>query len=325
MAELPATYAELEAMKGQTACAGCATPFQGEVWVCPSCGAPPGRPLRSWNTASAWITAVEWQDDVRVVKRLKDLDDERNCARVEREAQVLSVLASQLPPKTVPELLALARGVLVTRFVAGTNMQVALRRPGPHTARELGAAGRTLAALQGVDWSGIQLRAEPGGLIPDLATVEELVPAWAIEAATKAGDEQPAHPVLVHGDFVPSNWLWDGGQIRLVDFGQFRVGSPEFDPALAWARVRLLGGGLRPVVGRRLSALVARSPWPASGVEWRANALVIITWYDLIRFRSAPPGVRQLRHAALRLAVRRASQELFADYHTGSAMRSEGP
>ena len=155
-------------MKGPRACGGCATPFQEEVSACPSCGAPPGRALRSWNTASSSITAVEWKDGVRVVKRLKDLHDERKCARIEREAEVLSVLASQLPSKTVPELLAVARGVLVTRFVAGANMQEALRRPAPQAARALAAAGRTLAALQGVDWSTLSMRPEPGGLIPTL-------------------------------------------------------------------------------------------------------------------------------------------------------------
>jgi Predicted aminoglycoside phosphotransferase len=261
---------------------------------------------------------------VRVVKRLRDLNNDRDCARIQHEAHVLSVLASQLPSKTVPELLCAARGVVVTRFVTGTNMQEALRRRAPHASRELGAAGRTLAALQGVDWTGLSLRPEPGGLIPDPSTVRELVPAWALEAATEAGDEQPAHPVLVHGDYVPNNWLWDGERICLVDFGQVRVGSPEFDAALAWARLRLLGGGLRPVVGRRLSALLDRPPWPASGVAWRANALVIVTWYDLLRFRTAPPGVRELRLAALRVAVRKASQELFAHHRLGSAVRSDG-
>jgi hypothetical protein len=237
---------------------------------------------------------------------------------------VLSVLASQLPSKTVPDLLAVARGVLVTRFVAGANMQEALRRPAPQAARALAAAGRTLAALQGVDWSTLSMRPEPGGLIPDPETVQKLVPAWALEAAKDAGDEQPPQPVLVHGDYVPSNWLWDGERICLVDFGQLRVGSSEFDPALAWARMRLLGGGLRPAVGRRLSSLVTRPPWPASGVAWRANALVIVTWYDMLRFRTGPPGVRELRLRALRIAVRKATQELFAEHQKGPAVRSEG-
>lgn len=309
-----------ETMKGPGACVGCATPFQGEVSACPACGAPPGRALRSWNTASSSITAVEWKDGVRVVKRLKDLHDERNCARIEREAKVLSVLASQLPSKTVPELLAVARGVLVTRFVAGTNMQEALRRPAPQAARALAAAGRTLVALQGVDWSTLSMRPEPGGLIPDPEAVQEVVPAWALEAAKEAGDEQPTQPVLVHGDYVPSNWLWDGERICLVDFGQLRVGSSEFDPALAWARMRLLGGGLRPAVGRRLSSLVTRPPWPASGVAWRANALVIVTWYDMLRFRTSPRGVRELRLQALRIAVRKATQELFAEHRKSPAL-----
>jgi hypothetical protein len=307
-----------------TACAGCATPLRAGVVACPSCGVPVGRRLWTLDTATAWVTAVRWRDGVRVVKRLRDLDDERNCTRLAREADLLAALAGRLPPQTVPEFAAASRGVLVTSLVAGANMQDAMRRRGGGFSRPLAAAGRTVAALQAVDWTALSLRPERGGLIPDLGTVEYLFPAWALQAAVRAGNEEPVRPVLVHGDCVPSNWLWDGKRICLVDFGQFRIGSSEFDTALAWARLRLFGGGLRPAAGRRLSAAVLAPPWPASGTAWRANALVIIAWYDLLRFRTAPAGVRQLRRVALRTAVRNATQQLLAEHDLGSATHLGG-
>jgi len=111
----------------------------------------------------------------------------------------------------------------------------------------------------------------------------------------------------------------------LIDFGQLRVGSSEFDAALAWARLRLLGGGLRPGLARRLSAVVQRPPWPTAGVAWRANALVIVAWYDLVRFDTAPRGVRDLRRAALRRAVRNAVDDLRAEVEDVEPQAAVGP
>jgi aminoglycoside phosphotransferase (APT) family kinase protein len=252
---------------------------------------------------------VEWADGPRVVKLLKDPDDQWNCARLGREAETLAGLAGRVPAGSVPELLASGRGVVVTRFMPGVTVQELLR-PG-HTGRSLAvaAAGRTVAALHAAR-PVEPPRAEPGGLIPDLEAVEDLFPAWVLEAAIGAGSERSTHPALVHGDCVPSNWLWDGERVCLLDFAQLRFGSPEFDPALAWARLRLLGGGLRNALGRRLSSIVLEPPWPATNVAWLANALVIIAWYDRVRFAAARPGLRQAREAVLRVTVGKAVREL---------------
>lgn len=252
---------------------------------------------------------MEWVDGPRVVKLLKDPDDQSNCARLGQEAEMLADLAGRVPAGSVPELLASGRGVVVTRFVPGVTVQELLR-PG-HTGRSLAvaAAGRTVAALHAAR-PVEPPRAEPGGLIPDLEAVEDLFPAWVLEAAIAAGSEQSTHPVLVHGDCVPSNWLWDGEHVCLLDFAQRRLGSPEFDPALAWARLRLLGGGLRNSLGHRLSSIVLAPPWPATNVAWLANALVIVAWYDRVRFAAARPGPRRAREAVLRVTVGKAVREL---------------
>jgi Phosphotransferase enzyme family len=293
-----------------TACAGCATPLPAAADACPGCSAPVGRQLRTWVSPSAWVTAVEWVDGIRVVKMLKDLDDQGNCARLRREAEALAGLSGRVPPGSVPEVLASGRGVVVTRFVPGVSVQKVLSRRNVDRALPVMAAGRAVAALHAADLLGPRSRSEPGGLIPDLEAVEDLFPAWLLEAAVSAGDERAAHPVLVHGDCVPSNWLWDGERVCLLDFAQLRFGSPEFDPALAWARLRLLGGGLRNDVGRRLSSIVLEPPWPATSVRWLANGLVIIAWYDRVRFAAARRGLRELREAALRVRVREVVREL---------------
>jgi hypothetical protein len=93
-----------------TACAGCTTPLPAAASACPECGAPVGRQLKTWATAIAWVTAVEWMDGIRVVKMLKDLDDQANCARLRREAEALAGLSGRVPPGSVPELLAFGRG-----------------------------------------------------------------------------------------------------------------------------------------------------------------------------------------------------------------------
>jgi hypothetical protein len=171
------------------------------------------------------------------------------------------------------------------------------------------AAGRTVAALHAASPAGPP-GAEPGGLIPNLDAVEDLFPAWVLEAAISAGGERTTHPGLVHGDCVPSNWLWDGDRVCLLDFAQLRFGSPEFDPALAWARLRLLGGGSRNALGRRLASIVLEPPWPATSLAWLANALVIIAWYDRVRFAAARPGLRQAREAVLRVTMGKVVREL---------------
>jgi Phosphotransferase enzyme family len=293
-----------------TACAGCATPLPAAADACPGCSAPVGRQLRTWVSPSAWVTAVEWVDGIRVVKMLKDLDDQGNCARLRREAEALAALSGRVPPGSVPEVLASGRGVVVTRFVPGVSVQRVLSRRNVDRALPVMAAGRAVAALHAADLLGPRSRSEPGGLIPNLEAVEDLFPAWLLEAAVSAGNERAAHPVLVHGDCVPSNWLWDGERVCLLDFAQLRFGSPEFDPALAWARLRLLGGGLRNEVGRRLSSIVLEPPWPATNLRWLANGLVIIAWYDRVRFAAARRGLRQLREAALRVRVREVVREL---------------
>jgi hypothetical protein len=252
---------------------------------------------------------VEWADGPRVVKLLKDPDDQRKRARVGQEAETLAGLAGRVPAGSVPELLAAGRGVVVTRFMPGVSVQELLRAGHPDRWPAVTAAGRTVAALQAA-YPVEPARAEPGGLIPDLEAVEDLFPAWVLEAAVVAGNERSTHPALVHGDCVPSNWLWDGERVCLLDFAQRRLGSPEFDPALAWARLRLLGGGLRNALGRRLSAMVLGPPWPATDAAWMANALVIIAWYDRVRFAAARPGLRRAREAVLRAAVGRAVREL---------------
>jgi Phosphotransferase enzyme family len=292
------------------ACAGCTTPLPAAAEACPGCGAPVGRQLGTWVSPAAWVTAVEWVDGIRVVKMLKDLDDQANCARLRREAEALAGLSGRVPPGSVPEVLASGRGVIVTRFVAGISVQKVLNRRNVDRALPVLAAGRAVAAVHAVDLLGPGSRSEPGGLIPDLEAVEDLFPAWLLEAAVSAGDERAAHPVLVHGDCVPSNWLWDGERVCLLDFAQLRFGSPEFDPALAWARLRLLGGGFRNELGRRLSSIVLEPPWPATSVRWLANGLVIIAWYDRVRFAAARRGLRELREAALRVRVREVVQEL---------------
>lgn len=118
--------------------------------------------------------------------------------------------------------------------------------------------------------------------------------------------------------------MWNGRQVCLIDFDQLRVGSAQADPALAWARLRLLGGGVRPLAARRYARVIEAAPWPASGFEWRVNALVIVAWYDLLRFEDARPVVRNVRRAALRAGVGSALRDLVGDRRASTRTESAG-
>jgi hypothetical protein len=294
------------------ACAGCATPLRPQATVCPVCGAPVGRGLATWRSASAWVTAVAWPGGTRVVKVLKNADDERGRTRIHREATVLASISSRVPPELVPEVVAAGPGVVVTRLAAGVTAQHILRRPTVDLDDLLSTAGHAVQALQAVDTACIPpLPPPPRGAFDPPSVVGSLFPGWALDAALAATRQPPPRSVLVHGDYVPTNWIWNGRRLCVVDFEEVMTnGSPEYDSALAWARLRLMGAGLQQPLGRRLSAVVLRPPWPVAGVASRANALVIVAMYDWLRIKSIRRPLRDLRLAALRSAVRQAVREL---------------
>jgi hypothetical protein len=294
------------------ACAGCATPLPPHAAVCPVCRAPVGRELAAWHSASAFVTAVAWPGGPRVVKVLRNADDERARTRIQRETTVLASISSRLPPELVPEVVAASPGVVVTRLVAGVNVQRILRRPTVDLDALLSAAGHAVRALQAVDTACVPpLPPRPRGVFDPPSVVGSLFPSWVLEAALAARRQPPLRSTLAHGDYVPTNWIWNGRRLSLVDFEEVMTnGSPEYDSALAWARLRLLGAGLQQRLGRRLSGAVLRPPWPPAGVASRANALVIVAMYDWLRIKSIRRPIRDVRLAALRTAVRQVVREL---------------
>jgi len=148
----------------------------------------------------------------------------------------------------------------------------------------------------------------PTALDGDLLTAKDLLPTWLISEA-KAAVREGNHSTFIHGDFVPTNWLWDGHRVGILDFEWARMGSPEEDIAMAWARLRLAGIE-RGLVSDRLASEVLRYWRPSPSVHWRAYALVRTVAIIVNRMRARPDPIRRIEMRLLRHSLDRVSANL---------------
>jgi aminoglycoside phosphotransferase (APT) family kinase protein len=140
------------------------------------------------------------------------------------------------------------------------------------------------------DVSSIRARASRFPLVvPELAAeVEHLLKR--VEA--RAESYRPVDASFLHGDYKPSQLLWDGEHLTLVDFDRAALGDPSIDVGNFMAQMRkeaLLNNApqLRRLADAFLSAYQA-----AGGAAGIAPSARFIECLSLVRL-----AVRQFRHA----------------------------
>jgi len=133
--------------------------------------------------------------------------------------------------------------------------------PGPHNAwRGVALRARDKVTRKAVDDLGPLIRAD------------EALAAWEAALGAPAWD---GAPVWLHGDLMPSNLLFDGGDlVGVIDFGCMGAGDPACDLIPAW---NLLTGDAREAF--RQAAGVDAATW-ARGRGWALSvALVQLPYY----------------------------------------------
>lgn len=179
--------------------------------------------------------------------------------------------------------------VLLTEPVAGLHLS------GLHDVQldaALHALGRATAALHGLppphelprfDGFGAGPRAEAVRQL-SLARPEVAARVEAVVAGLSATEPPESDSVWLHGDLNALNWLFDGDDVRLIDFDQARLGPPAADlgGVLAWLRAKTIEGQWTPRRERDLQRAFLRGyasvrPLPGSTtlVWFRSAALII--------------------------------------------------
>jgi O-antigen/teichoic acid export membrane protein len=264
---------------------------------------------RRWATHSSDLAEVEGVNGVRIIKVLRDRTDLAGLDRYERERQVLTAIGDRLPPGIVPQLVAAEPGLLIMSKLPGRRVHDLLPWPTSERAAALRGAGQTLAALSEIEQTNLPPPG-PNAVDADIALARDVLPLAIIEAALAPVPVGETPPRFVHGDFVPTNWLWDGSRIALVDFDRSHVGFQEEDVASAWARLRLLGKWFPPGVGRSLAREVLDQWSPVPSAPWKARAIVTTVAIALRRLESRPTAIRTYELTSLRRAIGQVVAEL---------------
>jgi aminoglycoside phosphotransferase (APT) family kinase protein len=118
-----------------------------------------------------------------------------------------------------PEVVAFRRGCLVTRFIEGEPLDVKAHIP------ELVEA---LRAVHGAP--PIPSTFSPFRRVEAYARAASFTPpAFARELAARIEPLFDDPPVPCHNDLLPANLLWDGAQVRIVDWEYAGMGDRHFD------------------------------------------------------------------------------------------------
>jgi len=240
---------------------------------------------------------------------LRDRSDAAGVRRYERERQVLAILADRVPTGVIPRLVVADVGVLVTDKLSGRRVHDLLWWPTVDRILAVRRAGESARLLAATHIDGAMIPPHfPTAMDGDLLQVRGLLPGWLLsEAQTAHSDGNQS--AFIHGDFVPTNWLWDGKRVAVLDFEWARMGSPEEDVATAWARLRLAGIE-RGLVSDRLSSEVLRYWSPVPSRAWKAYALVKTVAIILTRMQSRPDPLRRLAMRALRRSLDQVLEKL---------------
>jgi Phosphotransferase enzyme family len=290
-------------------CSECATVQPEPALRCYRCAAPLIGCRRVRTTHSAIVFEVEHPQGSRIVKMLRNRDDSAGIRRYERERQVLSVLADRTTPGLIPRIIAAAPGILITDKLSGRRVHDLLWWPTTQRIWAVRKAGESARLLAETPLDDVSLPPHtPIELDGYLLLVGEMLPHWIRREALAAAAETN-RSAFVHGDFVPTNWLWDGTRTAVLDFEWARMGNPEEDVAMAWARLRLAGVE-RGVVNDRLASEVIRHWLPEPSIRWRSYALVKTVAIILARMRRRPDPFRQIETRLLRRTLDLVVQKL---------------
>lgn len=293
----------------RSVCSECAA-IQPEPYIrCYRCGAALLACRRVRTTQSSVVFTVRHPEGPRIIKVLRDLSDSAGIKRYEHERQVLNILSTRVPQYLIPRIVASDSGVLITHELSGSRVHDILWRPTAQRSLAVRKAGEAASVLAEARLDDVTLPPHaPADLEGYLLLVGEILPSWVrVEAQTAAAEAN--HSAFVHGDFVPTNWLWDGHRIAVLDFESARMGTPEEDVAMAWARLRFAGLE-RGRVSDRIASEVLRHWRPSPSVRWRAYALVITVAIILHRMQTRPAPIRRFEMRLLRRSLDQVVEKL---------------
>ena len=174
---------------------------------------------------------------------------EQFIAALEREAQILPLLAPRLP-ETIPEVVAVGDATpaypapwTVMRWIDGT---VLAHEPPTDMGALADALGTFVRAMRAVDLAGEHSPNQRGRPIDAVdARTRESIAAVAREFdtialthhwdAALAAPPWEGGPTWIHGDLLPGNLVVaDGGLAAVIDFGECAIGNPTYDLIAGW-------------------------------------------------------------------------------------------
>ncbi len=290
-------------------CSECAAVQREHVFTCWRCGAPILVCRRIRATHWSIVYQVEHPGGPRIIKMLRDRTDPAGLRRYERERQVLGLLADRVPLGVIPRIVASDLGILVTDKLPGKRVHDLLWWPTSErllAVRQAGGTARLLAAIR-IDDAALPSYVPPT-LDGDLLQVRDLLPPW-LGSEARAAAAEGNRSNFTHGDYVPTNWLWDGNRIAALDFEWARMGSPQEDVAMAWARLRLAGVE-RGLVDGRLGSEVLLHWQPTPSIRWMSYSLVKTVAIILARMRSRPVPLRRIGLQFLRRSLKQVLLQL---------------
>lgn len=141
----------------------------------------------------------------------------------------------------LPELLAASEPdrILALRFQPGELVQ---DTPAEDDPAVFAAVGRLLATVHGSaapvvsdEYPRYRLRWLRDWL-PRVTSLVDPALAGELAAAVERIVAAPEPAVRTHGDMQPRNWLVDGDQVRLIDFGRYAVRPAYTDLVRVWHR-----------------------------------------------------------------------------------------
>ena len=222
----------------------------------------------------------------------------------------------------VPSLIAYdpARRLLLSKYEPGESIVAALAHGDGPVVRTL---GRVVAALHGAQVGDAPITS-PASMLEDLRPrIVDLAarlrgaeaPLWRVlPALERLAPPLPARPSFLHGDLGPSQILWRGGRVVILDFDKWTRGDPASDLGNLLTQLRRITlrrpGKLPAFASLRSGLLDAYRYWtaPDPGLARRVG------WYErLALLRKAhflasnttrheqPEALRQRRTEAMRL------------------------
>lgn len=288
---------------GNSVCSECAAVQRERTFTCWRCGAPMLVCRRVRATDSSIVYEVEHPGGLRIIKMLRNRTDPLGIRRYERERQVLSLLSDRVPTGVIPRIVAADLGILVTEKLPGRRVHDLLWWPTSERLLAVRKAGETARLLAAIRTDDVTLPSYiPTALAGPLLQVKDLLPPW-LGSEAQAAVADGNRSTFVHGDYVPTNWLWDGNLVAALDFEWAHMGSPEEDAAMAWARLRLAGIE-RGLVNDRLASEVLHYWQPTLSTRWMSYALVKTVAIILARMRSRPDPLRPIKLRLLRRSLK---------------------